>query len=274
MEHLVSKIRQQTRRTFALNDSHPGGILPITPTFDNWTRIEAIQQGFTAEVNCAATSDSDPHIHINQTTVSDKIFEIASCCNCTSVSTNSTGWQFPIWIFAFYWTTYQIIGLFFMVLEQGISLLLPALWATKTMSSVRCLSHCLVWWFYSPNVAVYLTSDQATSEMNKTCTIRPRWLNVNVTYVRGGLVTLEPTQNLPDIPLTSSALIKPAISSLDIHFAYSQTISGNHISDTLWEIVSDLDPEASLSKFNKLLEEKTVRAHYTRRFVINHIPSW
>ena len=95
--------------------------------------------------------------------------------------------------------------------------------------------------------------------MNKTCTIRPRWLNVNVTYVRGGLVTLEPTRNLPDIPLTSSALIKPAISSLDIHFAYSQTISGNHISDTLWEIVSDLGPEASLSKFNKLLEEKTVR---------------
>ena len=91
MEHRVSKIRQLTRRTFALNDSHPGGILPITPTFDNWTRIEAIQQGLTVEVNCTETSDSDPYIRINQTTVADGIFEVALCCNCTSVSTNSTG---------------------------------------------------------------------------------------------------------------------------------------------------------------------------------------
>ena len=88
-EHLVSKIRRHTRRTFALNDSHPGGILPIAPTFDNWTRIEAMQQGFTAEVNCAATSDSDPHIRIKQTNVADGIFEVALCCNCTSVSTST-----------------------------------------------------------------------------------------------------------------------------------------------------------------------------------------
>ena len=39
-----------------------------------------MQQGFTAEVNCAATSDSDPHIRINQTNVADGIFEVALCC--------------------------------------------------------------------------------------------------------------------------------------------------------------------------------------------------
>ena len=39
---------------------------------------------------------------------------------------------------------------------------------------------------------------------------------------------------------------------------------GNHVSDTLWNIVMDLEsPDASVSQFNKLLEEKTVRAHYT-----------
>jgi hypothetical protein len=91
MELLVSKIKQHIRRTFVLNDSRPGGILPITPTFDNWTRVEAIQQGLTAEVNCTATSDSDPYIRINQTTVAPGIFEVTLCCNCTFVSTNSTG---------------------------------------------------------------------------------------------------------------------------------------------------------------------------------------
>ena len=85
-----------------------------------------------------------------------------------------------------------------------------------------------------------------------------------MTYVRGGLVTLEPTQTLPDVPLTSLEFIIRAISALDSHFAYSQTIMGNHVSDTLWNIVMDLEsPDASVSRFNKLLEEKTVRAHYT-----------
>ena len=87
-ELLVSKIRQYTRRTLALNDSRPGGILPIVPTFDNWTRIEAIQQGLTAEVNCTATSDSDPYISVNQTVVGHGIFQVDLCCNCTS-GTNS-----------------------------------------------------------------------------------------------------------------------------------------------------------------------------------------
>ena len=99
--------------------------------------------------------------------------------------------------------------------------------------------------------------------MNKTCTIRPQWLNVNVTYIPGGFVTLEPTQNLYDISLTSSSLILAAVSTLDSHFAYSQTMLGNHILYTLSDIVSDLVPGASLSQFNKLLEEKMVRAHYT-----------
>ena len=109
-------------------------------------------------------------------------------------------------------------------------------------------------------LAVYLTSNEVT---NKTCTIRPHWLNVNVTYIPGGFVTLEPTQNLYDISLTSSSLILAAVSTLDSHFAYSQTMLGNHILYTLSDIVSDLVPGASLSQFNKLLEEKMVRAHYT-----------
>jgi hypothetical protein len=71
---------------YGLNNSHPGGISPIMPTFGNWTKVEAIQQGFTAEVNCTQTPASDPHIHINQTAVALDISEVFFCCNCTSAS--------------------------------------------------------------------------------------------------------------------------------------------------------------------------------------------
>jgi hypothetical protein len=78
------KIRQHVQITFGLNNSHPGGIVPFIPTFNNWTRVEAIQQGLTAEVNCTQTPASDPYIRINQTAVTPKITEVFFCCNCTS----------------------------------------------------------------------------------------------------------------------------------------------------------------------------------------------
>ena len=82
------KISHHIQRTFALNNSRPGSILPIIPIFDNWTRIEAIQQGLTAEVDCTVTPASDPYFLINQTTVTPGIIEVSSCCNCTSGNTD------------------------------------------------------------------------------------------------------------------------------------------------------------------------------------------
>ena len=58
--------------------------MPITPTFDNWTRVEAIQQGLTAEVNCTETSGSDPFIRIQHAAVAPGMLKVALCCNCTS----------------------------------------------------------------------------------------------------------------------------------------------------------------------------------------------
>jgi hypothetical protein len=86
-----SKIRQHVHRSFALNNSRPGGISPIVPTFDNWTRIEAIQQGLTVDVHCKATRSSDPYIRLNKTSVGHGITEVSLCCNCTSRSTNNAG---------------------------------------------------------------------------------------------------------------------------------------------------------------------------------------
>ena len=105
------KIRQHVQRTFGLNNSHPGGIVPFIPTFDNWTRVEAIQQGITAEVNCTQTPASDPYIHITQTAVTPEIREVFFCCNCTSEyrvePIGGEGWPFLVLIFTFYRNVYQ-----------------------------------------------------------------------------------------------------------------------------------------------------------------------
>ena len=85
------KINYHVHRTFALNNSCPGGIVPIMPTFDNWTRIEAIQQGLTAEVNCTPTPASDPYFLMNETTIAPGIIKVSSCCNCTSGNTDEGG---------------------------------------------------------------------------------------------------------------------------------------------------------------------------------------
>ena len=95
-------------------------------------------------------------------------------------------------------------------------------------------------------------------DTNQTCTIRPRWVDVNVTYVRGGLVTLETTQNLSDISITSSLLIQSAMSSLEHHFAYSQSMLGNLIMDTIEQLALD-----SPSQSDTIIEEKMVSAQYT-----------
>lgn len=86
------KIMQHVHRAFTLNKSHPGGTFPV-PTgvlSDDWTRIEAIQQGLTADVNCIETPADDPYIQVN-TATSDGIHYVFLCCNCTSGRTNTGG---------------------------------------------------------------------------------------------------------------------------------------------------------------------------------------
>ena len=70
----------------SLNNPRLVGVLPtnIYNVYDNnWTRVEAIQQGLTADVNCTNTPDSDSDIRLNQTIMADGIMKISSCCNCT-----------------------------------------------------------------------------------------------------------------------------------------------------------------------------------------------
>lgn len=102
------------------------------------------------------------------------------------------------------------------------------------------------------------------SPLTQTCKLRPRWLNVNVTYVREGFVTLQPTtQKLPDIPLTSSSIIQSTISSLTNHFGNSQTMSENHIADTIYSLVPHMLPSnASVSQIEEFTKKKMVGTDY------------
>lgn len=134
---------------------------------------------------------------------------------------------------------------------------------------------CSVWWLYSPNVlAVYMNSNYGgqNSPLTQTCTIRPRWLHVNVTYVREGFVTLEPlAQNLPDIGLTSSSIIQSTVSSLSNHFSNSQTMSENHIGDTIFSLMPHMLPDhASDSQYKEFTRKKMVSTDYI--IASSHLP--
>src|SRR6266550_2882344 len=98
------------------------------------------------------------------------------------------------------------------------------------------------------------------SPLTQTCTIRPRWLHVNVTYVREGFVTLEPlTQKLPEIRLISSSIIQSTVSSLSNHFSNSQTMSENHIGDTIFSLMPHMLPgHASDSQSKEFMRKKMV----------------
>lgn len=90
---------------------------------------------------------------------------------------------------------------------------------------------------------------------NQTCTIRPRWVNVNVTYVRDGFVTLEPTQTLPDMPLILSTIIQAATSTLEDHFYNSQMQKENFITKSIRGLPLPSD--------NEFMAELLVSTHYT-----------
>jgi hypothetical protein len=103
---------------------------------------------------------------------------------------------------------------------------------------------------------------------NQTCTIRPQWVNVNVTYVRGGFVTLESMpQTLPDIPLTSSMIIQSAMSTLMNHFSNSQTMFENHIMNSIALLAMNelyqFPNGTNDSRFEKFIIQKMVSTHYT-----------
>ena len=110
------------------------------------------------------------------------------------------------------------------------------------------------------HIAVYMTS--GSNDLNQTCTITPQWLNVNVTYVRDGFVTLEPLpQTLPDIPLTSSWLIRSAITTLENHFANSQAMLQNNIADIVSSVASHIGNSKSM--YERLVTKKMVSTHHT-----------
>ena len=91
------EMKRHDQKKYGSYDFLPGGITPITDKFNNWTRVEAIQQGFTADVNCAVTQAvSDPVFRVNQTTIASVITRIYLCCNCTSINTEGEGWLFSL----------------------------------------------------------------------------------------------------------------------------------------------------------------------------------
>ncbi|KAF8726412.1 hypothetical protein AX14_007909 [Amanita brunnescens Koide BX004] len=201
------------------------GISPIAPTFDNWTRVEAIQQGITAEVNCKVTPASDPDIRVSQTTVADGIMKVTLCCACPSME--------------------------HVVVYKGTPYL--AFTSCPISDTDNVITTYIIGRDDFDQVSVW----------NQTCIIKPQWLNVHVTYDRGGFVTLEPVTQLPDITLTSW-IIQSAIIFLEDHFSNSQTMQWNNIQDTIIEIADPSGSDLSDSESQVKEQPTKVMADYIR----------
>ncbi len=90
---------------------------------------------------------------------------------------------------------------------------------------------------YSFNdTAVYVQNNYSPLG-NQSCTIKPRLLEVNVTYNRDGFVTLVPVAQQPtDIP-THVPMTLGATYALAQHFVDAQRISGNNILDNIHRLI-------------------------------------
>ncbi|KAK2464929.1 hypothetical protein APHAL10511_003005 [Amanita phalloides] len=190
------------------------GILPnpnISYHASDWHHMEAIQQGFTVDVNCESTSESDKALRSTQNTTmafGKKFTEITICCNCTSFEADKD--DPPIFILG-----------------------------TPNMTNYAVLTLC-------PTDAnrdfttVYIQgSAQSLQNVNVTCTVRPQILSVNVTYNNDGFVTLEPTVNRSASLDLTAWLYKDASSTLLDHFYCAQTVASNAILDVFNQIYAE-----------------------------------
>jgi hypothetical protein len=118
---------------------------------------------------------------------------------------------------------------------------------------------------YSFYVAVYMITQGGTG--NLTCTIKPRWLNVNVTYVRDGYITLDPSaQLLPDIPLNASMIIQSVTQVIRFHFLESQTVYENAIQNILTQLGAEMlnvNASTASAQVTKFQTNIIVSTHYT-----------
>ena len=153
-----------------------------------------------------------------------------------------------------------------------LSLLPYAHQATQILSSVWRPSRCLPDNFtYQTSLAAYTQTGNSYPNpfWNQSCTIRPRWVNVNVTYVRGGFVTLElMPQKLPDMPLNLSNIIQSTTLTLDDHFYSSQTPTANNIVDSINDVAKLMaslsrNEDSSQTEESSWTEAALVSTHYT-----------
>ncbi|KAF8623853.1 hypothetical protein AX15_006172 [Amanita polypyramis BW_CC] len=213
------------------------GILPLpsvyASSYSEWTSIEAVQQGSTANVTCSPIARGDPAIQAARQTSTisgSSVIQTHLCCNCTSGDTSGQGYDYLFYGFPdaghprqttlyIVFTVCPYIG---NTNEQGIT--------------------------------VY-TAD-LSGAFSKICTIKPQLLDVTVTYgatsADSGTVAIEPHLQLSNYNL-NTAIVANFVNDLKSSFFFAQSATGN-------EIISALDETAQ--EFNSTLS--SIPSEYAR----------
>ncbi|KAF8623983.1 hypothetical protein AX15_006100 [Amanita polypyramis BW_CC] len=202
------------------------GILPFPSPYQSpypqWTRINAIQQGTTAEVSCKAMSKSDPAVSPFNKTLGEGYSLFTLCCNCTSDDNSGLGPPIILYTTAYRYLAFASCPYRNNTREQGITIYTYSKW--------------------EPAI--------------KVCTLKPQILDVNVTYnyaePNAGTITIQP---LPDSRVDldlNNTILDSFIQNLRNSFFFGQSTTSNVIMVSLLDI---MDESLSSIDYGNLMDQ-------------------
>ncbi|KAF8336764.1 hypothetical protein F5887DRAFT_920701 [Amanita rubescens] len=199
---------------FALNGTS-SGILPQIPTSarnGGWEKIEAVQQGLTANITCAAVSASDTSLVINE----------APLPNATDA-------------------TYVAVSLSCGSTNQSSSAVVDV-----NAVSYSFFATCPQEGGNNPGDAITLYliigGTGFTSRVLMSCSIRPQLQDVFVTYNYTGIVITETLPGtLVDVPVNTSSTVNSIVGALQKHLSDAQSLNTNLVIDPIYTIYDDYE---------------------------------
>ncbi|KAF8623837.1 hypothetical protein AX15_006162 [Amanita polypyramis BW_CC] len=218
------------------------GILPLPnfypDSYSEWSSVEALQQGSTADVTCSPIPRGDTAIQLARQTSTisgSSIIQTYLCCNCTSNDTSGQGYDYIFYDFPD--ANHPTQSTLFIV-----STVCP--YVTNASGQ---------------GITVYTVSSSST--YSKTCTIKPRLLDVSVTYsltsVDSGMVVIKPRSKGSNLDFNTT-IVSRFVQDLESSFFFAQSATGNEIISVLDETAYEFGSTSSTNEYdnvvNKLME--------------------
>ncbi|KAK2459917.1 hypothetical protein APHAL10511_008046 [Amanita phalloides] len=240
----ITAIRQWANQTHLMTyfdhvlNGTTRGILPfpnidvVSNGLNDWTQIEAIQQGFAVDVSCKNVVNLDSNFIQTKTPFEDTfnktLIQIEACCDCSPAP--QAGMPVPI--------SSERRAPDYLSPESMPFYLRGPQWSVVVDSDdypYIALAVCTARTGTDWEAPIIITS-HGLLIYNLTCGVKLNLLNMNVTYSNSGFVTLNSTDQ--PVALNFSHPVWGAMNDLKNHFIKAQTLRGNNIADIQWSMLN------------------------------------